>query len=158
RGIVLILDEIFVGFRIARRGAQEYFGVSADIVTYGKTIGGGLPIGVLCGRSRYMKRFRDDHPSDFCFARGTFNSHPYVMGAMHEFFRRVNEPDVQASYEGLDERWNARAATLNASLESAGLLVRVANLVSIWTVCYTTPSRYNWMFQYYLRAEGLYLS
>ena len=91
RGIVLIFDEIFVGFRLARGGAQEYFGVKADLVTYGKTVGGGLPVGVLCGKAHYMKRFRDDHPSDFCFARGTFNSHPYVMGAMHEFLRRLDE-------------------------------------------------------------------
>src|SRR5262245_8013531 len=158
RGIVLIFDEIFVGFRIARRGAQEFFGVAADMVTYGKTVGGGLPIGVLCGKSHYMRRFRDDYPSDFCFARGTFNSHPYVMAAMHEFFRRFDEPDVRATYDKLDETWNARAASLNARLEEASLPVRVANLVSIWTVLYTTPSRYNWMFQYYLRSQGLYLS
>ena len=50
RGIVLIFDEVFVGFRLARGGAQEYFGVRADMVTYGKTLGGGLPVGVLCGR------------------------------------------------------------------------------------------------------------
>jgi glutamate-1-semialdehyde 2,1-aminomutase len=158
RGIVLILDEIFVGFRIARGGAQEYFGVAADMVTYGKTVGGGLPIGVLCGTSRYMKRFRDDYPSDFCFARGTFNSHPYVMGAMHEFLRRFDEPEVRVTYDRLDATWNARAARLNAQLEEASLPVRVANLVSIWTVFYTMPSRYNWMFQYYLRSQRLYLS
>ncbi len=46
RNIVLIFDEVFVGFRIAPGGAQEYFGVKADLVTYGKTLGGGLPIGV----------------------------------------------------------------------------------------------------------------
>ena len=51
RGIVLILDEIFVGFRLAPGGAQEYFGIRADMVTYGKTLGGGLPIGVVCGRT-----------------------------------------------------------------------------------------------------------
>ena len=158
REIVLIFDEIFVGFRIARGGAQEYFGVQADLVTYGKTVGGGLPIGVLCGRSRYMRRFREDHPSDFCFARGTFNSHPYVMAAMHEFLRRFDEPEVCASYHGLDEMWTARARALNARLDDAGLPVRVVNLVSIWTVVYRTPSRYNWMFQFYLRAEGLHLS
>ena len=45
-------------------------------------------MGVLCGNARYMKRFREDRPSDFCFARGTFNAHPYVMGAMYEFLRR----------------------------------------------------------------------
>ena len=80
RGIVLIFDEVFVGFRIAMGGAQEYFGVRADMVTYGKTLGGGLPVGVLCGRKDLMRRFRDDRPVDICFARGTFNSHPYVMG------------------------------------------------------------------------------
>ncbi len=51
RGIVLIFDEVFVGFRLAPGGAQEYFGVHADLVTYGKTLGGGLPVGVLCGRA-----------------------------------------------------------------------------------------------------------
>ncbi len=52
RGIVLIFDEVFVGFRLAPGGAQEYFGVRADLVTYGKTLGGGLPVGVVCGRAR----------------------------------------------------------------------------------------------------------
>ncbi len=81
RGIVLIFDEVFVGFRIARGGAQDYFGVKADMVTYGKTLGGGLPVGVVCGRSELMRRFREDRPADICFARGTFNSHPYVHGS-----------------------------------------------------------------------------
>ena len=158
RGIVLIVDEVFVGFRIAYRGAQEYFGIDADMVTYGKTLGGGLPVGVLCGRRQVMKRYRDDRPSDICFARGTFNAHPYVMGAMNEFLRRLDDPALRATYTGLEALWNARAASLNEQLAAEGLPVRVANLVSIWTICYTTPSRYNWMFQYYLRAEGLALS
>ncbi|HMG80051.1 MAG TPA: aminotransferase class III-fold pyridoxal phosphate-dependent enzyme, partial [Xanthobacteraceae bacterium] len=63
RDIVLIFDEVFVGFRLAPGGAQDYFGVRADLVTYGKTIGGGLPIGVVCGRKDLMKRFRDDRPA-----------------------------------------------------------------------------------------------
>ncbi len=158
RGIVLIFDEVFVGFRIAYGGAQEYFGVRADLVTYGKTLGGGLPVGVVCGRHRFMKRFRDDRPTDVCFARGTFNSHPYVLGAMNEFLRRIEAPELRRGYENLDETWNDRARQLNERLEAAGVPVRVANLTSIWTVTYRTPSRYNWMFQYYLRAEGLALS
>ena len=89
RGIALIFDEVFVGFRLAPGGAQEYFGVRADMVTYGKTLGGGLPVGALCGRKDLMKRFREDRPADICFARGTFNSHPYVMGAMCEFLERI---------------------------------------------------------------------
>jgi glutamate-1-semialdehyde 2,1-aminomutase len=158
RGIVLIFDEVFVGFRLAPGGAQEYFGVKADMVTYGKTLGGGLPVGVVCGRADLMKRFREDRPADICFARGTFNSHPYVMGAMQVFLERLETPAVKALYANLDEHWNGRAARLNLRLREAGVPVQVANLSSIWTVCYTEPSRYNWMLQYYLRAEGLALS
>ena len=156
RGIVLIFDEILVGFRLASGGAQEYFGVRADMVTYGKTVAGGFPVGVLCGRRELMRRFDETRPADICFARGTFNSHPYVMASMQVFLERL--PGLAHRYEGLDERWNARAARLNQSLEAEGLPVQVANLSSVWTVCYTRPSRYNWMLQYYLRAEGLALS
>jgi glutamate-1-semialdehyde 2,1-aminomutase len=158
RGIALIFDEVFMGFRLAAGGAQSYFGVKADLVTYGKTLGGGLPIGVVCGQHRWMKRFNDHAPADICFARGTFNSHPYVMGAMNEFLLQLDQPEIKAIYAELDGLWDGRAARLNARLEAAGLPVRVANLSSIWTVTYTTPSRYNWMFQYYLRLQGLALS
>ncbi len=158
RGIVLVFDEVFLGFRLAPGGAQQYFGVQADLVTYGKTLGGGLPVGVVCGKAALMRRYRDERPADICFARGTFNAHPYVMGAMQVFLEQLDTPAVQALYDGLDERWNARAACMNAALEAAGVPVRVANLSSVWTVTYTAPSRYNWMLQYYLRAQGLALS
>ena len=158
RGIALIFDEVFMGFRLAAGGAQEYFGVQADLVTYGKTLGGGLPVGVVCGKQEWMRRFRDDRPADICFARGTFNSHPYVMGAMQVFLEKLHTPEVQAMYQDLDATWDARAATLNQRLQLAGLPVRVANLQTVWTVQYTEPSRHNWMLQFYLRAEGLALS
>jgi glutamate-1-semialdehyde 2,1-aminomutase len=158
RGIPLIFDEVFTGFRLAPGGAQEYFGVRADMVTYGKTLGGGFPIGAVCGRRDLMKRFRDDRPTDVCFARGTFNSHPYVMGAMREFLLRFDSAEIQALYRDLDATWNRRAATLNERLQAEDLPVQVANLSTIWTTLYTRPSRYNWMLQYYLRAEGLGLS
>jgi glutamate-1-semialdehyde 2,1-aminomutase len=158
RGIVLIFDEVFVGFRLAPGGAQEYFGVRADMVTYGKTLGGGLPVGVVCGRRDLMRRFRDDRPADICFARGTFNSHPYVMGAMKAFLDRLERPEVRALYDGLDARWNARATRLNEALQAAGVPVRVAHLSTIWTVLYTQPGRYHWMLQFYLREQGLALS
>ncbi len=158
RGIVLIFDEVFLGFRLAAGGAQEYFGVRADMVTYGKTLGGGLPVGVVCGRRELMKRFRDESPADICFARGTFNAHPYVMGAMKAFLDRLESAEVKAIYEGVDERWNARAARFNQTMQAAGLPIQVANMQSIWSVFYTTPSRYNWMLQFYLREQGLALS
>jgi len=158
RGIALIFDEVFVGFRIARGGAQEYFGVRADMVTYGKTLGGGLPVGAVCGKREWMKRFRDDRPADICFARGTFNTHPYVMGAMDAFLDYIDTPEARAIYASVDQVWEHRAAEFNRRLQSEQLPVQIANLSSIWTVLYTQPSRYNWMLQYYLRAEGLALS
>ena len=126
--IVLIFDEVFVGFRLAPGGAQEYFGVRPDMVTYGKSLGGGLPVGVLCGRSALMKRFRDDHPVDVCFARGTFNSHPYVMGAMDEFLQRLDDAGVAALYRGSRRTWNDRAATLNHRLQRGEVAGQVSNI------------------------------
>jgi glutamate-1-semialdehyde 2,1-aminomutase len=158
QGVVLIFDEVFLGFRLDRGGAQEYFGVHADMVTYGKTVAGGLPVGLVCGRADLMKRFREDRPADVCFARGTFNAHPDVMGAMAEFLDRLDTLEMLACYRDLDAVWNGRAARLNGQLQDAGLPVRVANLTSVWTVCYLQPSRYHWMLQYYLRAEDLALS
>jgi len=158
RGIVLIFDEIFVGFRLARRGAQEWFGVQADMVTYGKTLGGGLPVGVVCGRAALMKRFREDRPADVCLARGTFNAHPYVLGAMKAFLDRLAQPEMDAVYDGLDARWDGHARRFNERFEREDLPLRVAHLSSIWTVTYTRPSRYNWMLQYLLRAHGVALS
>lgn len=154
RGIPLIFDEVFVGFRLAPGGAQEYFGVRADMVTYGKTVAGGFPVGVVCGKRELMRRFDERRPADVLLARGTFNAHPYVMAAMQVFLERL--PELEYLYEGLDTRWDACAAALNGKL--ADLPVRVANMSTIWTVLYTKPSRYNWMLQYYLRAEGLALS
>jgi glutamate-1-semialdehyde 2,1-aminomutase len=158
RGIVLIFDEVFMGFRLAPGGAQEYFGIKADMVTYGKTLGGGLPVGVVCGKAALMKRYREERPADICFARGTFNSHPYVMGAMQVFLERMHSEPVRAMYAHLDAVWDSRAALLNRRLQAAQLPVQVAHMGSVWTVFYTLPSRYNWMLQFYLREQGLLLS
>ncbi len=158
RDIPLIFDEVFLGFRLAYRGAQEYFGVQADLVTYGKTLGGGLPVGAVCGAPRWMKRYRDDRPTDICFARGTFNSHPYVMTAMNEFLRHVRSEAAQNGYAYVDAVWDARAHRLNDAMQTRDLPVRVANMTSVFTTLYTVPNRFNWMYQFYLRAEGLALS
>jgi glutamate-1-semialdehyde 2,1-aminomutase len=156
--VPLIMDEVFTGFRLAPGGACDLFDVRPDMITYGKTLGGGLPVGVLCGRADLMKRFREDKPADICFARGTFNSHPYVMGAMDAFLRHMETANARALYEGLEETWDARRERLNLRLSAEGLPVRLSNLSTIWTTWFTGPSRYHWMLQFYLRAEGLALS
>ena len=158
RGIVLIMDEIFVGFRLAYRGAQEYFSVKADMVTYGKTLGGGLPVGVVCGKRVLMKRFKENRPVHICFARGTFNAHPVVMASMNEFLKKIDTPDIQATYKNIDTYWNNRVNELNNRFAQNNLPVKIVNMVSVWTFLFTVPSRYNWMYQFYLRAEGLAIS
>ncbi len=158
RGIALIFDEVFLGFRLAKGGAQEYFGVRADLVTYGKTLGGGLPIGVVCGKRAWMRRFREGSPADICFARGTFNAHPYVMAAMNVFLRRLDDADIAALYADVDATWARRANLMNTRLKEAGVPVQVADMSSVWTVMYTQPASFNWLFQHYLRFEGVALS
>ena len=81
-----------------------------------------------------------------------------LVGAMDAFLTRLESPEVQAVYDGLDERWEARAASVNQALAAAGAPLQVRALSSIWTVVYTQPSRYHWMLQYYLREAGLALS
>jgi glutamate-1-semialdehyde 2,1-aminomutase len=105
-----------------------------------------------------MRRFNEKRPADICFARGTFNAHPAVMGAMSAFLDQLETPAVKAIYQGLDERWNARAELFNRTMTANGLPIQVANMSSVWTLFYTQPSRYNWMLQYYLRLHGLALS
>ena len=157
-GVALIFDEVFLGFRLAPGGAQEYFGVQADLVTYGKTLGGGFPVGVVCGKKHWMTRFALDRPANICFARGTFKEHPVVMGAMSAFLDQIETPEIQAIYQGLDEQWNARAAKFNQAMQDHNIPIHATNMSSVWTLSYTQPSRYNWMLQYYLRIQGLALS
>ena len=105
-----------------------------------------------------MKRYRVERPADICFARGTFNAHPHVMGAMSVFLEKIETPEYAQLYDGLDARWDARRAHFNATMEQHNLPLRAANMSSVWSLYYTEPSRYNWMLQFYLRAHGLALS
>ena len=158
KGIALIMDEVFMGFRLAPGGAQEYFNVKADLVTYGKTLGGGLPVGVICGLSKWMRRFKTDKPGELCFARGTFNAHPYVMATMNVFLNTLKTPDTKEIYAQASQQWAVRLGTLNRRLAQADLPVQVAGMETVWSILYSTPSRYNWMFQFYLRNQGIALS
>ncbi|MGJ8679020.1 aminotransferase class III-fold pyridoxal phosphate-dependent enzyme [Paraglaciecola sp.] len=158
RNIVLIFDEVFTGFRLSYQGAQGFFGIQADMVTYGKTLGGGFPVGVLAGTHSLMKRFKQDKPVDVSFARGTFNSHPYVLGAMHEFLSRIQQPEYQLMYQQSEQVWDARVARFNQKLTAENIPLCITNMHSILSVIYTRPSRYNWMLQFYLKQSGVELS
>ena len=83
----------------------------------------GCPSACCAAARELMRRFREDRPADICFARGTFNSHPYVMGAMHEFLQRLESEPVRALYRDLDEhleRARARPERAAGSRAAAG--------------------------------------
>src|SRR5262249_20190430 len=156
--VPLIFDEVYTGFRLAPRGAQEYFGVRADVVVYGKTVAGGMPIGVVCGKAALMRRFDLDHPMRIAYVVGTFSAHPAVMGAMNQFLRWVVQPVTANLYRETNQQCADWAQSTNQFLVDANLPVRIVNLATVWTVLFKEPSRYNWLLQYYLRAEGVTLS
>ena len=157
-GVPLIFDEVYTGFRLAPGGAQEYFKVRADMVVYGKTVAGGFPIGVVCGTKALMRRFDPERPMRVAYVVGTFSAHPAVMGAMNEFLRWLADPATSSLYDEMNERCAQWAQATNRALADAGLPLRVMNLATVWTVLFTEPGRYNWLLQYYLRAEGVTLS
>jgi len=157
-GVPLVFDEVYTGFRLAPGGAQEYFGVRADMVVYGKTVAGGLPIGVVCGARDLMRRFDPERPMRIAYVIGTFSAHPAVMGAMNEFLRWVAEPSTPHEYADMNERCARWARSTNERLAAEALPLRIVHLGTVWTVLFTEPGRYHWLLQYYLRAERLTLS
>lgn len=156
--IPLIFDEVYTGFRLAPGGAQEYFGVRADMVVYGKTVAGGMPIGVVCGKKSLMRRFDPRHPMRIAYVVGTFSGHPAVMGAMNEFLHWLAQPETANLYDESNQRCAEWVQSTNQKLADAALPLRVVNLATVWTVLFKEPSRYNWLLQYYLRTEGVTLS
>jgi len=156
--VPLIFDEVYTGFRLTPGGAQEYFRVRADMVVYGKTVAGGMPIGVVCGKKALMRRFDPMRPMRIAYVVGTFSAHPAVMGAMNEFLRWVVEPATATLYEASNRRCGEWVQSTNRVLADKALPLRVVNLATVWTVLFKEPSRYNWLLQYYLRAEGVILS
>ena len=156
--IPLIFDEVYSGFRLTPGGAQAYFGVEADIVVYGKTVAGGMPIGVVCGKKALMRRFDPERPMRVAYVIGTFSAHPAVMGAMNEFLRWVMQPATAMLYDDANHQCAAWVQSTNQHLVDLSLPLRVMQLGTVWTVLFKEPSRYNWLLQYYLRAEGVTLS
>ena len=156
--VPLIFDEVYTGFRLGVGGGQEHFNVTADMVVYGKTVAGGLPIGVVCGKRTLMRRFDPDRPMRLAYVVGTFSAHPAVMGAMHEFLRWVTEAGARQRYDEMNARCAAWVRSTNQQLAEQELPLRLVALGTIWTVLFKEPGRYNWLLQYYLRAQGVTLS
>jgi glutamate-1-semialdehyde 2,1-aminomutase len=96
-GIVLIFDEVMTGFRLALGGAQERFGIYADLVTYGKVIGGGMPVGAFGGRREIMEHIA---PLGKVYQAGTLSGNPVAMAAGHAMLSTLkNNPEIYARLE-----------------------------------------------------------
>ncbi len=161
-GVVLIFDEMVTGFRVHPGGAQAWFGVAADLATYGKIVGGGLPIGIVAGRSPFMDgidgglwEYGDaSYPrAETTYFGGTFCQHPLAMASARAVLAHLKErgPSLQAD---LNERTSRFAATLNEHFEREEMPLRVAHFGSLFRFNYT--GNMDLLF-YHLLTKGVYV-
>lgn len=157
-GVKLIFDEVYTGFRLHPKGAQGAYEVKADLVVYGKTLGGGLPIGVCCGPKDLMARGDSKRVARVNYVIGTFAGHPFVMAAMNEFLKWLEKPETLKSYSDMHANIDSFISTANKKFKEKGLPLELTNWFSVWSILYTEPGRYHWLFQYYLKDAGVNLS
>ena len=121
-GALLVFDEVITGFRIARGGAQELFGVVPDLTILGKIVGGGLPLAAFGGRAEIMDRLA---PSGDVYQAGTLSGNPLATAAGLAVLRRLSDPSV---YEQLEHR----GARLEAGLAPSGRVQRVGAMLTLF--------------------------
>ena len=131
-GIVLIFDEVITGFRVSQGGAQELYGVTPDLTTLGKIIGGGLPVGAFGGRREIMS---DISPLGKMVSQaGTLSGNPLAMTAGYEMLKRLQEPGV---YEVLEAKAQALETGILENLKALGLKYQTNRVGSIMTLFFT---------------------
>jgi len=161
-GVAFIWDEVITGFRAAPGGAQEYFGISADIATYGKILGGGMPIGVVAGKARFLDvidggtwSYGDgSYPrTEQTFFAGTFSKHPLAMSAALAVLQRLEQsgPELQ---QNLNRRTAALAEELNSHFEEQELPLRIAHFSSLFR--FSFAGNMDLLF-YHLNRRGIYI-
>jgi amino acid adenylation domain-containing protein len=161
-GIALIFDEVITGFRAAPGGAQEYFGVRADLATYGKVIGGGMPIGVVAGQAPFLDgidggfwAYGDySYPSvKTTFFAGTFCKHPLAMAAANAVLLRM-KADGKSLQHGLNECTAGLAKRLNSFFESDDVPIRTVHFSSLFRFAFSGNMD---LFFYHLLDRGVYI-
>ncbi len=131
-GIVLIFDEVMTGFRLARGGAQELYGITPDLTTFGKVIGGGLPVGAYGGREDIMRMIA---PSGPVYQAGTLSGNPLAMTAGFETLSIIDEtPDF---YERLEAKSAYLADGISAVLNEVGMNFTINRVGSMFTLFFT---------------------
>ncbi|KAF1677376.1 hybrid non-ribosomal peptide synthetase/type I polyketide synthase [Bacillus sp. SKDU12] len=163
-GTALIMDEIITGFRIGLGGAQEWFGIQADLVTYGKIIGGGQPLGIVAGKAEFMNaidggtwQYGDDsYPQDEAkrtFVAGTFNTHPLTM-RMSLAVLRYLQTEGEDIYEQLNQKTAYLVDQLNRYFEQSQVPIRMVRFGSLFRF---VSSLDNDLFFYHLNYKGVYV-
>jgi glutamate-1-semialdehyde 2,1-aminomutase len=128
-GTVLIFDEVMTGFRLARGGAQERFGVTPDLTTLGKIIGGGLPVGAYGGKREIMELIA---PSGPVYQAGTLSGNPLAMAAGLATLRHSGEPGFYERLEELGERWQRGMREAASAGDVPFTINQVGSMVSIF--------------------------
>ncbi|MSU58570.1 MAG: amino acid adenylation domain-containing protein [Pedosphaera sp.] len=164
-GTALVFDETVTGFRCHPGGAQAWFGVKADIATYGKVVGGGLPIGVCCGRVRYMDALDGGHwrygDASFpevgvTFFAGTFVRHPLAMASALAVLTHLKEqgPKLQQS---LNDKTEKLVGELNSHFEKVGVPIRAQRFSSMFHLTFAPELKYASLLFYHLREKGMHI-
>jgi amino acid adenylation domain-containing protein len=164
-GSAMILDEVVTGFRLAQGGAQQFFGIRADMCTYGKVIGGGHPIGVLSGKATYLDaldggawQYGDDSVPEVgvTFFAGTFVRHPLALAAARSVLRHL-----KAAGPGLQEELNAKtkrlAESLNAFFLERGVPSQIHHFASWFYFTFPHDARLGSLLYYAMRAKGIHI-
>ena len=134
-GALLIFDEVITGFRLAKGGAQEYFGVKADIVTFGKIIGGGMPVGAYCGSRELMEQVAPCGP---VYQAGTLSGNPVAMAAgLAQLSYLDTHPEV---YTAISEKADRLAQGMRQEAEKTGARVRINQVGSLVAPFFTPDS------------------
>lgn len=164
-GTALIFDEVITGFRVHPGGAQAWFGIQADIATYGKIIGGGLPIGVIAGAKLYMDAFDggfwqygDDSVPEagVTFFAGTFVRHPLAMAAARAVLEHL-EQQGPALQQALNERTSRFTAEINDFLTGEGVDLAIHNFGSLWYFKHGEGFKYFSLLFHFLRDQGIHI-
>jgi glutamate-1-semialdehyde 2,1-aminomutase len=137
-GIVLIFDEVMTGFRLSKGGAQEHFGVTPDLTTMGKIIGGGMPVGAYGGKKEIMDYVS---PAGPVYQAGTLSGNPIAMAAGMAMLTHLNEnPSV---YQYLQERGEQLMKGMNDTLSKLGLNYTTNHLGSMFSMFFTDKEVYD---------------
>jgi len=164
-GSVLIFDEVVTGFRIHLGGAQALFNIEADLATYGKVIGGGLPLGIIAGKSKYMDvldggfwQFGDDSfpTTGATYFAGTFMRHPLVLASAKASLEYLKNGGTQLQ-ENLNLKADQIAAELNDYFKKIEVPLKVDNFGSMMKLTFTSNLPYGELLYSYLRINNLHI-